>query len=618
MRGEGDSRTASPDADRGVRWIKIPTIGHAPAARGFHATVQSPHGANLFMFGGCDEVEGACFNDAYMLDTTNANGMRWLRLPVGLSRPTPRHAPALWVRGTSLIMSGGCTPGAISTSHADKCYSDVWELDVNGLMQGGKRLNVTGTTFRDERALAGLLPGVERSAEGAKPKGAAAIEGATTLRAAEGAAEGAAALANATSGEPASANATNATTGGGVVKTDDGAALYIEESMEKITPEHIPSTLEAACQYISLERCEQSRLLDLSPAGASHLAVDDTTKFVLGRYVRINPGAINEEDSQIVGFGERLQPGQHSMLRLAAQRNAAENAKESASSAAAHAEAPHAAHPKRTAISLMQMASRATALLPPTILSSFHKIPSFGHGRAEPRDLPGAATLLAKDSSSSAAGSGLPHDAYDRVHGRALQRAIDLVQPLRFAHHGGEKIIQLPESTTTLHAAPAMTHSGARDFLVHRQYELAPPPSPPEESAAERRARLSKPMPPPSPPLPPQSPPPEAHAFVAEDLNYRYDADDVPVNTAAAASLSYARGGPASRLSRVTASRAYVYELANEAPMSWWVGGAAMFGLCMMLAFCICARTRARRRRRRAQLEDVQAVFHTETWRKLE
>jgi len=47
--------------------------------------------------------------------------------------------------------------------------------------------------------------------------------------------------------------------------------------------------------------------------------------------------------------------------------------------------------------------------------------------------------------------------------------------------------------------------------------------------------------------------------------------------------------------------------------------GALSLALCaLMIALCVCLRSRAKRRRRRAQLEDVQSVFHTETWRKLE
>ena len=34
----------------------------------------------------------------------------------------------------------------------------------------------------------------------------------------------------------------------------------------------------------------------------------DTSTFVLGRYIRINPGHDTQEDNRVVGFGRRLTP----------------------------------------------------------------------------------------------------------------------------------------------------------------------------------------------------------------------------------------------------------------------------------------------------------------------
>ena len=142
----GTPSIASP-----LRWVRVPTIGHAPAARGFHSAVASPNGGtNLFVAFGCDEVEAQCFNDAYMLDTTNPNGMRWLRLPVGLARPHPRHMASMWVRSASLIVSGGCTPSSASATRGEKCYADLWALNLDGLIQGGKHLNSSHVTFKEE------------------------------------------------------------------------------------------------------------------------------------------------------------------------------------------------------------------------------------------------------------------------------------------------------------------------------------------------------------------------------------------------------------------------------------------------------------------------------------
>merc|ERR1719389_1112753 len=133
-------------------------------------------------------------------------------------------------------------------------------------------------------------------------------------------------------------------------------------------------------------------------------------------------------------------------------------------------------------MSLLQLTSRASALLPPGMRNHGSTSSSTSGGAARvPADMPHAVAGL---KASSVVDSGaLPHDALNRVRGRALHRQLDLVQPLRFAHHGGELVLMLPETTTTLRAAPAMAHAGAREFLVHRQYELAPPPSPPTETA---------------------------------------------------------------------------------------------------------------------------------------
>jgi len=364
--------------------------------------------------------------------------------------------------------------------------------------------------------------------------------------------------------------------------------------MDALSAAQQPTVAEAACQYVSLDRCEASQLAELAPAGAPRLLLADTTRFKLGRYIRINPGAINEEDSRIVGFGQRLRGSDEAALSLATARNAAENAKEqtqensAAATAPAHAadaDAPvevdaaadaHRPAHHRAAMAFVQLASRASALLPPTVLRQISSAAKRVGGRAEP---PPATVKLVSHNEGKADGD-LPFDKSDRVHGRALHRQLDLEQTLRFAHHGGERVIMLPESTTRIRAAPAMTHSGARDFLVHRQYELAPPPSPPFESAAERRARLSKPSPPPSPPSPPNVPPPEKHGYVADDMGYRYDGEEA-------------------------------------AAVAMWAGVLSLLCCCVLLVVCLVVRSRVKRRRRRAQLEDVQSVFHTETWRKV-
>ena len=86
--GVSSRRSGSVEAD-GMRWVKVPTIGQAPAARGFHTAVAG--GTNLFIAFGCDEVEAACFNDAYMLDTTCE---RRPMLPFPIPSPSAPSAPS--------------------------------------------------------------------------------------------------------------------------------------------------------------------------------------------------------------------------------------------------------------------------------------------------------------------------------------------------------------------------------------------------------------------------------------------------------------------------------------------------------------------------------------------
>ena len=643
----GTPSIASP-----LRWVRVPTIGHAPAARGFHSAVASPNGGtNLFVAFGCDEVEAQCFNDAYMLDTTNPNGMRWLRLPVGLARPHPRHMASMWVRSASLIVSGGCTPSSASATRGEKCYADLWALNLDGLIQGGKHLNSSHVTFKEEDPHNIGKLGYEVSGRMMKalPAGSSTrkvVEGATSLQVV--ASSGGSPL-NGTNATDLLSNATNATdvnttTASPSSPSPDTPELMIDSGMDTVTAPQLPTTNEAACQYVNLSRCEQSAVSSLAHAGSPMLLLSDTTKFKLGRYIRINPGAINEEDSRIVGFGRRLEPDEMRLLSGAKSRDAAENAKEDEEGAmkeegAAAATTPHPPSRERSAAAMafVQLASRA--LLPQSLTTLSTSGSGSEEGSSESSSTGKSSTTSSRFSFSSFKNlrqrvanrgrtipkvelavtkkedadddDGLPHDATDRVHGRALHHQIDLEQTLRFAHHGGERVIMLPESTTKIRAAPAMLHSGARDFLVHRQYELAPPPSPPEETAAERRARLTpKPSPPPSPPAPPGAPPPERAGFIAEDVGYRYGDEELE-------EMSKTGELTPAQLRRQRA-RQMLRDAAQQVPVAWLVGAGAVLCFLCMACCAVCIRAGQKKRRRRAKLEDVQEVFHTETWRKLE
>lgn len=284
-----------------------------------------------------------------------------------------------------------------------------------------------------------------------------------------------------------------------------------------------------------------------------------------------------------------------------------------------------------TGTAFLQMAASARALLPggagSTMLSGMKGFSDrFGHRGKARADVPMAAksTITLEDL-----GDGLPHEAADRVHGRALHRAIDLAQPLRFAHHGSETVMMLPESTTSIRPAPALQHASTREAIVHRQYELAPPPSPPEESEAEKHAKSLQPLPPPSPPSPPGAPPPAKEGFLREDQDYRYDrtADEATgaLKDAAAAN------GTAAAAAGITAAAAAAaaggegasyFVRAQAAASSTPVLALAIGGGVLLLALVgvgvWCWLSRGKAKKRRAQLEDVQSVFQTETWRKLE
>ena len=129
-----------------LEWVQVSTVGRAPVARGFH--VAAAGGSNLFVWGGCDEIDSRCDTAAYMLDTTYQHGMRWHRLPTSVDRPRPRHQMVGWASGTKLFVQGGCE---LSASQSGACFSDMWSLELGGLMEGEKRLMNASRPFDAER-----------------------------------------------------------------------------------------------------------------------------------------------------------------------------------------------------------------------------------------------------------------------------------------------------------------------------------------------------------------------------------------------------------------------------------------------------------------------------------
>ncbi|KOO28193.1 kelch motif family protein, partial [Chrysochromulina tobinii] len=227
------------------------------------------------------KTELQCYDDAFMLDTTYPQGHYWQKLPVGMQRPAARQMLTAWVHGASLVVSGGCTPAQDAAQ--DHCYSDVWQLPLDGLIQGGKQLNATGR-----------------------------IVGAESLLATE--------------------------------EDDDAVPLYIDTSLndgvDVLSAAVIYGTNtfeDAMCQMSNITRCPFTYVTRGHAAKEETLELEDTTKFTIGRILRINPGAPNQEDNQIVGFGERvLSETQKRLLALAAARHAADSAIEHKEPTLAH------------------------------------------------------------------------------------------------------------------------------------------------------------------------------------------------------------------------------------------------------------------------------------------
>lgn len=103
---------------------------------------------------------------------------------------------------------------------------------------------------------------------------------------------------------------------------DDGPGL------EAINGPSEPTARLGLCTYLDLTMCESTTLVSTVSALSLSVAVASTENFVLGRYIRFNPGGLNQEDARVVGFGKKLTEAERKQLNLAAEVDAAENAKE--------------------------------------------------------------------------------------------------------------------------------------------------------------------------------------------------------------------------------------------------------------------------------------------------
>ena len=383
------------------------------------------------------------------------------------------------------------------------------------------------------------------------------------------------------------------------------------------------------CQLNSLHKCMRTYISNTTDAKSLALPVENSHDFTLHRCVRINPGKKTQEDRRIVGFGDRtVNDAQRRRLALAAARASADGAKESV---AKDGSLPNGEVRRRLSTSFLQLAARSTALMPS----------SLGH-RTHSRDVPATPTAQVRveepapsSSSTSRLGAAdwspsdgprtLPYEASRRVHGRSLHHKIELHKPTTFAHATDEPMVQMPNSHPCDGATPGLQHL-AGEKSVHRQiigggevdpilrlqrsFALSPPPASPSS--------------PPSAPSPPGAPPPDKEVFAAEDELYAYGDEtrsaSVARHVTASAMGRASVAAIASALHIPSANIGAEHVASAIATMPGWAIVVAISGVLLLLFGCCCCCMQRTRRlnRRKAGLEDINPVFQTETWRKLE
>jgi len=626
---------------QGHRWSELPVGLQRPSPR--HMLTAWAHGASLYIAGGClpgrDASRDHCFSDQWTLELDGLmQGGKQLNATVELVEEderlnlmqVPGQRSALLSRTRLGIQGGG--PGAA----------------------GSQQLG--GGSSGDGAAAAGNAGG------GGGGETSVVTNGSNAL--------GANAAAD------AAPRAQNATVSAASV-VDDEPPLYIDTSlnqgMDVVSAAVLHRRDESFCHMTNLSRCATTRLTATAKAGDTILEVEDTTLFATGRFLLLAPAEKNEEDVQVRGFGQRVLTTQQTrQLALAKARAAAETAKESVDAKASQEPAaPASSHRSgRLTTAFLQLSARASALLPSSSSGGAEgsdgasKTAADGGGGgsggsgsgggsvrssiwrrlSRSREEPPTPEVHVEAEGAEAGASGfdsttaardIPYEASRRVHGRALHRHLNLTQPLRFAHQAGETIIQLPETFTRARAAPGLQHI-AGEKLVHRQFTVDDENSPLVILARARRPSPppSPPLPPPSPPSPPFLPPPRKEIYALEDELYEYDPED-PLGTAkgpkakvqaAAEAAEAASRGPSwltdlvaeVRQQAATVGASDFVEHVGTVPVYVWgaVGGAV--GLMLILCIVCCFANRAKKKKRQKALEDINPVFQTETWRKLE
>jgi hypothetical protein len=129
-----------------LRWIKLPSVGPRPAARGFFPTAYDPATDRVYIFAGSGR-DGAEYNDLWSFSA--ADTIRWAQTDSSAAdRPSRRIDPAMAFDATNnrIVIFGGST----SWPHP---IQDMWEFNVGG-NANWRKLNPAVIPDRNEVASA--------------------------------------------------------------------------------------------------------------------------------------------------------------------------------------------------------------------------------------------------------------------------------------------------------------------------------------------------------------------------------------------------------------------------------------------------------------------------------
>ena len=286
-----------------------------------------------------------------------------------------------------------------------------------------------------------------------------------------------------------------------------------------------------------------------------------------------------------------------------------------------------------------------------------------------------------EDGGSQSSLLAMARAAAERVHGRSLMQIINLSQPLRFAHRRGEsvrgrspprgtrppppasrlphlrssppsplalvaQVLMLPDSTHRIRAIPGLQHQLPARRYTQQGGLRSPPAPPPTAEAIARQAQQASMLDPGAHLAPPPSPPADvaraaakqheqqqgAHASAQADARrtyddaaeeYTYGGDDEPKPAPGGGSVALfgnATNASGTAQQASTAGGSAVWRKFDDARSL----GAPAIATATAAALCLCVcvvawvRSSSQRARRRRDLEDVESVFQTEVWRKLE